>query len=77
MRSQPAHISRDTHVANGRCAPPAETKARKQRAFTPCRLDKPPSISADERLISYAVASPLRNSMLTSSSFVFNALSSL
>jgi hypothetical protein len=26
MRSRPAHISRDTDVDNGRCAPPTETK---------------------------------------------------
>jgi hypothetical protein len=32
---------------------------------------------AEEGLTSYAVASPIRNSLLTSSSFVFNALSSL
>jgi hypothetical protein len=46
MRSRPAHISRDTDVDNGQCAPPAERKGPQKRAFEPCQLDKSHSISA-------------------------------
>ena len=46
MRSRPAHISRDKASTAAGALPPPTTKARKQRAFRPCRLDKPHSISA-------------------------------
>jgi len=50
MRSRPAHISRDTGVDTAAALPPPKTKARKQRAFRPCRVDKAHSMSAREQL---------------------------
>jgi hypothetical protein len=44
MRHQPAHMSRDTHVDDSRCAPPAEPNPTNSGANNPCPVDSPHSI---------------------------------
>ena len=50
MRSQPAHISRDTDVDTSRCAPPAETKPANSGPISALPLDNPSSISLEPRV---------------------------